>query len=46
MNLINFMIVKLLVKTKYANIINIINEKEIIPELIQRECNAKKFLSQ
>ena len=43
MNLINFMIVKLLVKTKYANIINIINEKEIIPELIQRECNANEI---
>ena len=43
MNLFNFMIVKLLVKTKYANIINIINQKEIIPELIQKECNAKKI---
>ena len=37
------MIVKLLVKTKYANIINIINQKEIIPELIQNECNAKEI---
>tara|TARA_B100000965_G_scaffold278395_1_gene236187 strand:- start:258 stop:1394 length:1137 start_codon:yes stop_codon:yes gene_type:complete len=43
MNLLNFMIVKLLVKTKYANIINIINQKEIIPELIQNECNAKEI---
>ena len=43
MNFLNFMIVKLLVKTKYANIINIINEKEIIPELIQMECNAKEI---
>ena len=43
MNLFNFMIVKLLVKTKYANIINIINQKEIIPELIQKECNAKEI---
>ena len=43
MNFLNFMIVKLLVKTKYANIINIINEKEIIPELIQRECNANEI---
>ena len=43
MNLVNFMIVKLLVKTKYANIINIINQKEIIPELIQKECNAKEI---
>ena len=37
------MIVKFLVKTKYANIINIINQKEIIPELIQNECNAKEI---
>ena len=43
MNFINFFIVKLLVKTKYANIINIINQKEIIPELIQKECNSKEI---
>ena len=43
MNFLNFMIVKLLVKTKYANIINIISKKEIIPELIQNECNAKEI---
>ena len=43
MNFINYLIVKLLVKIKYANIINIINNKEIIPELIQKECNAKEI---
>ena len=43
MNTINFLIVKLLVKVKFANIINIINQKEIIPELIQNECNAKEI---
>ena len=43
MNYLNFIIVKFLVKTKYANIINIINQKEIIPELIQKECNAKEI---
>ena len=43
MNFINFFIVKFLVKTKYANIINIINQKEIIPELIQKECNSKEI---
>ena len=43
MNFINFLIVKFLVKTKYANIINIINQKEIIPELIQKECNSKEI---
>jgi len=45
MNFLNFMIVKTLVKTKYANIINIINQKEIIPELIQNECNAKEIFN-
>ena len=43
MNFINFLIVKFLVKTKFANIINIINQKEIIPELIQNECNSKEI---
>ena len=43
MNFINFMIIKYLVKVKYANIINIINKKEIIPELIQNECNSNEI---
>ena len=43
MNFINFFMVKLLVKVKFANIINIINKKEIIPELIQNECNSKEI---
>jgi lipid-A-disaccharide synthase len=43
MSFINFIIVKFLVKIKFANIINIINNKEIIPELIQNECNAKEI---
>ena len=43
MNFLNFMIVKFLVKIKYANIINIINNKEVIPELIQDECNPKEI---
>jgi len=43
MNFINFMIVKLLVKIRFANIINIINDREIIPELIQKECNPDEI---
>jgi len=43
MNFLNFFIVKSLVKIKYANIINIINNKEVIPELIQNECNSKEI---
>ena len=43
MNILNYFIIKMLVKIKFANIINIINNKEIIPELIQEECNAKEI---
>ena len=42
-NIINFFIMKSLVKVKFANIINIINRKEIIPELLQGECNANEI---
>ena len=41
MNIINFLIVKMLVKVKYANIINIAANKEVIPELLQSKCNPK-----
>ena len=43
MNFLNFLIVKTFVKVRFANIINIINNKEIIPELIQKECNAREI---
>jgi lipid-A-disaccharide synthase len=43
MGLINFFIIKMLVKTKYANIINIAAKEEIIPELLQSNCNPKKI---
>ena len=43
MNFINFLIVKSLVKTKYANIINFAADKEIIPELLQSNCNPKNI---
>ena len=43
MNFVNYFIVKMLVKIKFANIINIINNKEVIPELIQNECNAREI---
>ena len=42
-NFINFLIMKFLVKVNFANIINIINNKEIIPELLQSECNPKEI---
>ena len=43
LNFINFMIFKLLVNVKFANIINIINNREVIPELLQNECNAEEI---
>ena len=39
MGFINFLIIKMLVKVKFANIINIAANKEIIPELLQSNCN-------
>ena len=41
MGKINFFLVKTLVKVKFANIVNIAANKEIIPELIQSKCNPK-----
>ena len=43
MNFINFLIVKILVKVKFANIINIAAKEEIIPELLQSKCNSKNI---
>ena len=43
MGFINFLIVKSLVKTKYANIINFAANEEIIPELLQSNCNSKNI---
>jgi lipid-A-disaccharide synthase len=44
-NFINFFIVKMLVKVKFVNIINIAACKEIIPELLQEKCNAKNIFN-
>ncbi len=43
MSFINFLIIKSLVKTKYANIINFAANKEIIPELLQSNCNSNNI---
>ena len=43
MNYINYFLAKLFLKIKFANMINIINNKEIIPELIQSECNPDEI---
>ncbi len=43
MGIINFIIIRMLVNTKFANIINIAAKKEIIPELLQSKCNPKNI---
>ena len=34
-----------MVNIKFVNIINIINQKEIIPELLQNDCNPKEIFN-
>ena len=43
MGMINFFIVKMLVKVKFANIINIAANEEVIPELLQSKCNSENI---
>ena len=43
MNFINFLIIRILIKIKFANIINIAAKEEIIPELLQSNCNSKNI---
>ena len=44
MNFLNYIIVRSLVKVKFANIINIAAGKEVIPELLQTKCNPENLL--
>ena len=44
-NFVNFFIIKMLVKVKFANIINIAADKEIIPELLQEKCNSNNIFN-
>ena len=43
MNFLNFFIAKLFLNIKFVNMINIINDKEIIPELLQQDCNSEEI---
>ena len=42
-NFLNFLIIKMLVKIKYANILNIAADQMIIPELLQSKCNPEEI---
>ncbi len=46
MGMINFFIIKMLVKVKFANIINIAADEEVIPELLQSKCNPKDIYNE
>ncbi len=39
-NPLSYTIAKRLVKVPYISLVNLISEKELVPELIQKECNA------
>ena len=43
MNFLNFLLAKMFLKIRFVNMINIINDKEILPELIQTDCNANEI---
>ena len=43
MNFINYFLAKLFLNIKFVNMLNIIRDKEIIPELIQNECNSNEI---
>ena len=45
MNLINYFIVKMLVNVRFANIVNIAANDEIIPELLQSKCNSHNIFN-
>jgi lipid-A-disaccharide synthase len=38
---LNYLLIKPFIKTKFGNILNIIAQKEIIPEFIQEKCNSE-----
>jgi lipid-A-disaccharide synthase len=40
-NFLSYILIKSLIKIKFANLINIIANKEIIPELLQYQCKAE-----
>ena len=43
MNFFNYLLAKSLLNIKFVNMVNIINNKEVIPELIQKECNSDEI---
>ncbi len=44
LNLISYFLIKMMIKIKYASIINIIADKEVIPELLQNNFSASNII--
>ncbi len=42
-NFITHFLVKMMIKIKYANLINLISNKEVIPEMLQKDCEGQKI---
>jgi lipid-A-disaccharide synthase len=42
-NWLSYYLIKMMVKIKFANLLNLILNQEVIPELLQRDCNASKI---
>ena len=42
-NWLSYYLIKMMVKIKFANLLNLILNKEAIPELLQKDCNASKI---
>ena len=45
LNLLTFLLLKALIKVRYASLINIISDREIIPEYIQSKFNSRNITS-
>ncbi|MFT4718788.1 MAG: lipid-A-disaccharide synthase [Rickettsiales bacterium] len=45
-NYLTYYLIKLMIKIKFANLINIISKKEVIPEFLQQKCNAKDLANE
>ncbi len=40
-NYVSYFLAKMMIKIKFANLVNLVLNREIIPEMLQQKCNAK-----
>lgn len=45
-NFITHFLIKMMIKIKFANLVNLIANKEIIPEMLQKKCTGQKIYHQ